>query len=93
MPGRAFLILWVVLWFVCLFGFFFWGGGPPQTPLKISGFVLCFYLFIGISMALIPIVSGQIFTFLYHVIKSIQNTYVLVGEVKLCFWKGFVPCD
>lgn len=77
MSGRAFLILWV-----CLVGVFFGGGGrfPPQTPLKMSGFTLCFYLFIGISMALITIVSGQIFPFLYHVIKSIQNTYVLGRE-------------
>lgn len=78
MSGRAFLILWV-----CLVGFFFWGGRgrfPSQTLLKMSGFALCFYLLIGISMGLITIVSGQIFPFLYHVIKSLQNTYVLGRE-------------
>lgn len=33
-------------------------------------------------MALITIVSGQIFPFLCHVIKSIQNTYVLGRDKK-----------
>lgn len=60
----------------------FWGGGVSYTLLQMSGFALCFYLFIVISMALITIVSGQIFPFLYHVIKSIQNTYVLGREKK-----------
>lgn len=86
----VFLILWVCLFLVFLGG---WGRVPPQTLLKMSGFALCFSLFIGISMVFITIVSGQIFPFLYHAVKSIQNTYVLGGEGKLCFWKGFVPCN
>lgn len=81
---------WVKTARQCFFGslglfVFLAGRVPPQTLLKMSGFALCFYLFIGISMALITIVSGQIFPFLYHVIKSIQNTYVLGRKVKLCF--------
>lgn len=75
MSGRAFLILWV-----CLVGFFFWGGREVSLSDSVEGFALCFYLLIGISMGLITIVSGQIFPFLYHVIKSLQNTYVLGRE-------------
>lgn len=67
----AFLILWV-----CLEVFFGGGRVPPQTLLKMSGFALCFLLFIGISMIFITIVSGQNFPFLYHAVKSIQNTVI-----------------